>query len=379
MKISIKRDVLNKALNDVSKAVSTKIVHPILAGIKIETVKNGLSLKASDTDLSIETVIPFEENEAVLVEVETKGSTVVPAKLFGEIIRKLPMDDVTLEVLENNLTMIKSGKSEFKLIGWNPKEFPIFPKIDETNSVNLTAKSLKEAIGATIFAAADNESRPILTGVNWQLIDGALVCTATDSHRLSKRNVVITSTTATELNAVVPKKSLNDISKLVGDDAESEVTIAFSPQQAVFKFENTVVFSRLLEGTYPDTSRLIPTDATTTVAINKRQLLDAIDRAGLLASNSNNNVVRLSSLEVGAIEIQTSSAEIGNVQEEVEITSLTGDAIKIAFSGKYMKDALRALTGDEITLYFGGAMRPFLIKPTDESLALQLILPVRTA
>lgn len=378
MKISIKRDVLVKAVNDVYKAVSTKVVIPILAGIKIETVKSGLSLKASDTDISIEKVIPLEVDGGTLLEVDKEGAAVVPAKLFSEIIRKLPTDDVLMEVLDNHVTVIKSGKSEFKLIGWDPTEFPKLPKIEKENSLVLSSKTLKEALAATIFAASDSESRPILTGVNFQLVDGTLVCTATDSHRLSKRNVQISSTTATELNAVVPKKSLNDISKLLGDDSDGEVTVAFTANQVVFQFGNTVVFSRLLEGNYPDVSKLIPTEATTIVQTNKRLFLDAIERAGLLTSSANNHVVKLTTKEDGAIEIQTSSAEIGNVQEEVEITSLTGDAIKIAFSGKYMKEALRALTGDEVTLYFGGSMRPFLVKPTDESLALQLILPVRT-
>lgn len=379
MKISIKRDVLVKAVNDVSKAISIKTTIPILLGIKLETVGAGLSLKGSDADLSIEQTIPLESADgATLVEIETKGAAVLPAKLFAEIIRKLPTDDVIIEVLDNNTAVVKSGKSEFKLIGWDPTEYPKFPEIDSENSLTMSQKNLKETISTTIFAAADSESRPILTGVNWHLVDGVLTCVATDSHRLSKRNVPINSTTATELKAVIPKKSLSDISKLLVEGSEDEVSITFTNNQSVFQFGNTIVYSRLLEGTYPDTSRLIPEDASTTIQVQKRALIDAIERAGLLTSIANNHVIKLTTKESGVIDIHTSSAEVGNLQEEVEISSLTGDQINIAFSGKYMKEALRSLTGDEITLYFSGAMRPFVIKPNDETLALQLILPVRT-
>lgn len=377
MKINVKRDVLVKAVNDVSKAISSKTTLPILTGIKIETAANELSLKGSDADISIERIIPLEKEAEVLVSVEATGAVVVPAKLFGEIIKKLPENEVIIEVKENHLTTIQSGKAIYDLIGWDPSEYPIFPEVKEENSIFLSQTIVKDLISSTNFATATSEARPILTGVCWDLSD-KLSCVSTDSYRLSRKNIPLESKIS-ELRAVIPNKSLNEIAKLLDETSENNVMIVFSSQQVLFKSDNLSIYSRLLEGNYPDVKRLIPTEFSTVVKVSSKEFYSAIERASLLASE--NHVIKLMTNENGTIEISSSTPELGKVQEEVGTSSLTGEQITISFSSKYMKEALKALACEEISLLFTGAMRPFIIKPGEETeveSTLQLILPVRT-
>ncbi|MEX3623605.1 DNA polymerase III subunit beta [Viridibacillus arvi] len=376
MKIEINRETLVKATQDVLKAISSKTTMPVLTGIKIEASTDGLTLKGSDGDMSIVTFVPLEEDERHFVTVERTGSVVIQAKLFADIIKKLPNKEVSLELNDKYVTKVQSGSAEFSIIGFNPEEYPKFPVVEDEHSIKITNKALKEAIQATIFATSDSGSRPVLTGVNWQLAEG-LLCIATDSHRLSNKKVSV-ETSATELNAVIPKKSLGEISKLL-DDSEDIVTILFTGNQVLFKLKNTLIYSRLLEGNYPDTSRLIPSEASTTVQLNKRELLNSIERASLLAIDTNNNhVIKFATKSNGAVQISSRSQELGHVEEEVQASSIEGEELTLSFSAKYMKEALKALDGEEITVYFTGAMRPFVIKPIDDNASLQLILPVRT-
>lgn len=380
MKFSILRNRLIESVQDVSKAITSRTTIPILTGIKITASEEGITFTGSDSDISIESFVPREEDGDEIAVIQQTGGIVLQAKIFGELVKKLPMDIVEIEVANQFQTIIRSGKSNFNLNGLDAEEYPHLPQITEDKVIRIPADILKNLIRQTVFAVSTAETRPILTGVNWSIKGSRLNCIATDSHRLAQRTAEIETAADAEYNIVIPGKSLNELNKILPDSNEP-VEIVITDNQVLFKAKHLLFFSRLLEGNYPDTSRLIPTDGKTEIVVNTKEFLQAIDRASLLAKEGQNaNVVKLSSVTdmPGTIEITSNSPEIGKVTDRVNCKSIEGEEVKISFSSKYMMDALRALEGTEITIRFTGAMRPFVIRPVHDDTTLQLILPVRT-
>ncbi|MDQ0157769.1 DNA polymerase III subunit beta [Robertmurraya andreesenii] len=377
MRFIIQRDRLVQSVNDVMKAVTSRTTIPILTGIKIVASEEGVTLTGSDSDISIESFIPKEETGDEIVEIKETGAIVLQAKFFSEIVKKLPTDTVEMEVLNQFQIVIRSGKSEFNLNGLDPEEYPRLPQIEEENSFKIPTDLLKALIRQTVFAVSTSETRPVLTGVNWKVENGELICIATDSHRLALRKARIDLLSDHNYNVVIPGKSLNELSKILDDNNEL-VEIVITENQVLIKAKHLLFFSRLLEGNYPDTSRLIPAENKTEVIVNTKDFLHAIDRASLLAREGRNNVVRFEILGDKVIEISSNTPEIGKVIEELQAQSVEGEELKISFSAKYVMDALKTLEGHEIKISFTGAMRPFLIRPINDESLLQLILPVRT-
>jgi DNA polymerase III subunit beta len=377
MRIIIQRDRLVQSVQDVMKAVTSRTTIPILTGIKIVASPEGVSFTGSDSDISIESFIPLEEDGDEIVELKQTGSIVLQAKFFSEIVKKLPTDTVEIHVENNLQTVIRSGKSEFSLNGLDAEEYPHLPQIEEENVFRISTDLLKVMIRQTVFAVSTSETRPILTGVNWKVENNELFCIATDSHRLALRKAKIETENNESYNVVIPGKSLNELSKIL-DDSNEVVDIVITENQVLFKAKHVLFFSRLLEGNYPDTSRLIPTENKTNVTLNTKEFLQAIDRASLLAREGKNNVVKFATIDGGVVEVSSNTPEIGNVVEEVQAIEIEGEELKISFSAKYMMDALKALEGTEIKINFTGAMRPFVLRPLNDDSMLQLILPVRT-
>ncbi|WLD93396.1 DNA polymerase III subunit beta [Alkalihalobacillus sp. AL-G] len=379
MKFVMNRDQLVTSVQDVMKAVSTRTTIPILTGIKIEAHEDGVTLTGSDSDISIERYVPAVEEDYQYVEIEKPGSIVLQARFFSEIVKKLPDSKVEIEVYDRFATRIRSGSSEFNLNGLDPQEYPRLPEVQENNRFSMQADLLKTLIRQTVFAVSTSETRPILTGVNLDIENGELNCVATDSHRLASRSAAV-ETTSEELsfsNVVIPGKSLSELSKIL-DDSSDLVDIVVTESQVLFKAKNILFFSRLLDGNYPDTSKLIPNEYKTEMVIATKEFLQAIDRASLLAREGRNNVVKFATMENNQIEISSNSPEIGKVFEHVATESLTGEELKISFSAKYMMDALKAMDCTEVRIKFTGAMRPFVLTPIEGQTIKQLILPVRT-
>ncbi len=377
MRFIIQRDSLLQSVQDVMKAVTSRTTIPILTGIKIVANEEGVTLTGSDSDISIESFIPKEEAGDEIVEIKQPGSIVLQARFFSEIVKKLPTDSVEIEVHNNLQTIIRSGKSKFNLNGLDAEEYPHLPQISEEHVFKIPTDLLKGLIRQTVFSVSTSETRPILTGVNWKVENNELICIATDSHRLALRKAKLEAENTGSYNVVIPGKSLTELSKILDDSSES-VDIVITENQVLFKAKHLLFFSRLLEGNYPDTGRLIPTESKTDVVVNTKEFLHAIDRASLLAREGRNNVVKFSTIEGGAIEVSSNTPEIGTVVEEIQSQSIDGEDLKISFSAKYMMDALKALEGTEIQISFTGAMRPFVIRPLHDDSILQLILPVRT-
>jgi len=377
MHFIIKKNHLVEGIQHVSKAVSSKTTISILTGINLEVDPQGITLTGSDADISIQLFIPAIENDQTIVQVFKEGKIVLP-KYIVDIVKKLPSDEIEFLMQDQLMVTIKSGSSEFRLNGYDAEEYPLLPKIDQQIAFQVDSQLLKTMIKQVIFAVSTVESRPVLTGVLWHLENQILKFIATDSHRLAIREIKVNSNEDLYFNnIVVPGKSLNELNKILPDD-QTLVEIIVSDNQILIQIGSILFLSRLLDGTYPDISRIIPNKEKTRITIKTKKLLDAIERASLISKEIKNNVVKLITKEDGTLEITSASSEIGIVTEHVEVDEIRGESIRISFNAKYTLDALRSIDSDVIYIDFTGALSPFILKPSDHDNILHLILPVRT-
>lgn len=378
MKLSIRKQALNEAIGHVSRAVSPRTVIPILSGIKLDADERGITLTASDTDISIQSFIPAEEDGETNVRLETGGSLVLGAKFFSEIVKKLPSDEVELEATDVHRAVIRSGSAEIELVGMDPEEYPVLPSVADASTFTINGLHLKQLIHRTVFAVSTNESTPILTGVLWQLADGKLKLTATDRHRLSNASCEVAADPDLKLDQlVIAGRTLNELSRLIPDDG-AMIEVAATDSQVLFRMDRILFHSRLLDGTYPDTSRIITHKYKTEMIMDTKALTDAVERAYLLSREEKTNIVRLSTVEGGEIEVSSSSMEIGKVTERIAPDHLAGEDLRIAFNSRYMLDALKVIGQEKIHIGFTGMMSPILIRPEQDADMLHLILPYRT-
>lgn len=376
MKFTIQRDYFLNQLNDTLKAISPRTTLPILTGIKIDATDKGIILTGSDSEISIEITIFENIDGEKIVDIEEKGSVVLPGRFFVDIVKKLPGKTVNLSTNDQFKTLITSGHSEFNVSGLDPDQYPLLPQVSEDDAINLPIKVLKNIIAQTNFAVSTSETRPVLTGVNWLIQNNELICTATDSHRLALRKLKLEDEEIEDKNVIIPGKALAELNKIVSD-SEEDINIFFANNQVLFKVGHIHFISRLLEGNYPDTTRLFPENYETKLTLNNSEFYHAIDRASLLAREGGNNVIKLST-DVDSLELSSTSPEIGTVKEDVTTEHVEGESLKISFNSKYMMDALKAIDNDDVQVEFFGTMRPFILKPKDDENVIQLILPIRT-
>lgn len=376
MKFTIQRDYFLNQLNDTLKAISPRTTLPILTGIKIDATDKGIILTGSDSEISIEITINQNIDGEKIVDIEEKGSVVLPGRFFVDIVKKLPGKTVNLSTNDQFKTLITSGHSEFNVSGLDPDQYPLLPQVSEDDAIKLPIKVLKNIIAQTNFAVSTSETRPVLTGVNWLIQNNELICTATDSHRLALRKLKLEDEEIDDKNVIIPGKALSELNKIVSD-SEEDINIFFASNQVLFKVGHINFISRLVEGNYPDTTRLFPENYETKIILDNSEFYHAIDRASLLAREGGNNVIKLST-DVDKVELSSTSPEIGTVKEDVSTDNVEGESLKISFNSKYMMDALKAIDNDEVQVEFFGTMRPFILKPKDDETVVQLILPIRT-
>ncbi|KRM94324.1 DNA polymerase III subunit beta [Lentilactobacillus senioris DSM 24302 = JCM 17472] len=378
MKLSINRAAFIKALNTVSRAISSKTTIPILTGLKLSADVTGLVLTGSNADISIETTVQIEDPDNQLV-ISEAGNIVLPARFFTEIVKKLPMETLTLEVSDNFQTKITSGQSSFEINGLDAGNYPHLPEIDTNDSITLSADIFKEVVSQTVMAVSNQESRPILTGVHFTIDDNSLMAVATDSHRLSQRKVVLDQPVNGHYDFVIPGHSLTELTKMIADD-QTNVTLLVTENQVLFMLGDTMFYSRLLEGNYPDTTRLIPTEFDTRIQFDAHELLASVERASLLSHESRNNVVKLTiDPDQQIVTIYGNSPDVGNVEEAMEPRSVEGNQLEISFNPDYMKDALRSFGQTNVNIDFTSPLRPFTLMPSEDGESfIQLITPIRT-
>ncbi|WP_274436327.1 DNA polymerase III subunit beta [Alicyclobacillus sp. ALC3] len=375
MKFSIKQSTLLQLSQTVSRAVAVRSPKPVLTGILLEATPTTLTATAYDLELGIQTHVVADESTRL--SVEQPGSIVLPARYLSDVVRKLPADDVTVTIQNNYVAEIQSGQAQFHLHGIDAAEFPTLPVFHDVDPVQVDSHTLKRLIVTTAFAASNSEVRPVLTGIHFQLQRGELNCTATDALRLATRTVRFDEMDESlQWNMILPGKSLLELSKILPDD-DSPISVQHSDSHSLFVVGPTHFYTRLIDGSYPDTSRIIPTHFRTEVTLPTHELTSSIDRATLIARDRDNNQVRLE-ITNGYITISSSSAEVGNVSEQVGVEAQSGDVMQIAFNGKNVLDALDAISSESVVVRFNGPNQPFILQEPGDDTALQLISPVLT-
>lgn len=363
MKFVCNKQNLQEAISTSQKAVTGKSPMPILQGILLKAYENQITIIGSDIDLSIETKIE--------ADIQESGNIVVDSKIFGEIIRKLPNSTVQISTVDNNSIEIICEKSKFHLIYMDADEFPTLPQIDEQMFFSIPQKILKNMIKGTIFSIAQDETRPILTGILFEIADKKLNLVALDGYRLAVRHEYME--TEKTISAVIPGKTLSEVSKILNDD-ESIVNITFTTNHILFNLGSTKIISRLLEGEFIKYNSIIPDEYKLKVTAKKAELLRCIERASLMAKDGNTNLIKLDITNDNMVI--TSNSQLGNVREELNII-LQGEELQIAFNSKYLIDVLKIIEDEEIVLEFSSSVSPCIMKNKENNNCTYLILPVR--
>lgn len=363
MKLICSKANLLHGVNIVSKAVPTRTTMAILECILIDASANEIKLTANDMELGIETKIEGEIAE--------RGVIALDAKIFSEIVRKLPDSDVTIETDASFKTIISCEKSKFNIVGKSGDDFSYIPFIEKKESIIMSQFTLKEIIRQTIFSIADNDNNKLMTGELFEINENHLKVVSLDGHRISIRNIELKNNYDSK-KVVVPGKTLQEISKIIPGSVDEDVMIYLSDNHIIFDFDNTTVVSRLIEGEYFKIEQMLSSDYETKVKINKKELLDCIDRSTLLVKEGDKKPIIMGVTD-GNMELKINSF-IGSMNEDIDIEK-EGKDILIGFNPKFFIDALRVIDEEEISLYMVNPKAPCFIKD-DEGKFIYLILPV---
>lgn len=363
MKIICTKSNLVKSVNIVSKAVPSKTTMPILECILIDASTDIIKLTANDMELGIETVV-----EGSILK---KGVVAIDAKIFSEIVRKLPDNEIVIECDSNLQTTITCEKAKFNISAKSGDDFSYLPYVEKTEVVTLSQFTLKEIIRQTIFSISDNDSNKLMTGELFQISDNMLKVVSLDGHRISIRKTELKNTYSPR-KVVVPGKTLQEVSKILSGEVDHTVDISFTNNHIVFEFDNTVVVSRLIEGEYFKIDQMLSSDYETKIKINKKEFLSCIDRATLLVKEGDKKPIIINITDE-SMELRIKS-QIGSMNEEIIITK-EGKDLLIGFNPKFLIDALRVIDDEEVTLYLMNPKAPCFIK-NDEEDYIYLILPV---
>lgn len=372
---SINKAVFLQALNTTKRAISHKNAIPVLSTVKVDVTNEGIGLTGSNGQISIEHFISVQEENAGLL-ISSTGSILLEASFFINVVSSLPDIVLDLKEIEQKQVLLTSGKSEITLKGKEAELYPRLQEVAATKPLVLETKLLKDIINETAFAASTQESRPILTGVHFVLTDGTLKTVATDSHRMSQRKIQLDKA-GDNFDVVIPSRSLREFAAVFSEEIET-VEVFFSNNQLLFRSQHISFYTRLLEGTYPDTDRLIPKDFNTTVTFDTANLRHAMERARLLSNATQNGTVKLD-IQNGVVSAHVNSPEVGKVNEELDTLAVSGDDLMISFNPTYLIDALKAVGHEQVQISFISPIRPFTLVPnaTEEDF-IQLITPVRT-
>lgn len=363
MKIICSKSNLLRGVNIVSKAVPTRTTMAILECILIDASTNEIKLMANDMELGIETKIEGT--------IEERGIIALDAKIISEIVRKLPDNEVVIETDASFKTVITCEKAKFNIIGKSGEDFSYIPYVERNEAIVISQFSLKEIIRQTIFSISDNDNNKAMGGELFEIKENRLRVASLDGHRISIRCIDLKDNYS-EKKVIVPGKTLQEISKIVGGNVDDEVNIYFSTNHIVFEFDSTTVVSRLIDGEYFKIDQMLSSNYETKIKINKKELLDCIDRSTLLVKEGDKKPI-IMNITDGNIELKINSF-IGSMKEDIDIEK-EGKDILIGFNPKFFIDALRVIDEEEVTIYMVNPKAPCFIKD-DEDKFIYLILPV---
>lgn len=367
MKLKITRDNLQQGLAAVGASIPTRTTLPVLSNILIEVGEESISMSGTDLDIAVSVNVPAEVDEA--------GSLTVPAKKLQELARELPEHPVRITTKGDRLELT-CGRATFRLNGMPRDEFPTFPAVDFSKSWKVGGKLLHDLSRQTSFAVSTEESRPILNGVLWQLTDGEMRMVATNGHRLARIRVAAQTTGAPKADLIVPPKALAQVERLFsGDDV---IEVARSENHIGFRKDGTQVFTRLIEGPYPNYEQVIPKDNDKNAIADRNQLVQALRRMAVVASDQTHRV-RLG-FTTNAVRFSVETPDLGEAHEDLEV-EYSGDPIDIGFNASYLLEVLRYMPTDEVKLTFKAPERAATIEPSgandDAPDYLCLVMPLR--
>ncbi len=367
MRFTISREKLQEGLQAVTAAVPAKTTLPVLANLLVETTERGIRLSATDLDIAVST--------EVSADVETAGAITIPAKKLGEIARELPPSPVKMSASGEQRVTIECGRSKFKLLGLPRDEFPTFPSVRFSDSWRVKSGELQKLISHTAFAVSTEESRPILNGVLWELRDDRMRMVATNGHRLAKMEVPLEASSAPPSDLIVPPKALDQIRRLF--PAEEELEIARGDNHLGFRSPFTSVFTRLVEGPYPNYEQVIPKDNDRYCLADKGALTSALKRMSVIASDQTHRIKM--SFNTGMLKFSVTTPDLGEAQDELPV-QYTGDQLDIGFNATYLLEILRFMPTEQVRLTFKAPERAATIEPEgwdDPARYLCLVMPLR--
>ena len=375
MKLKIKKDLLLENLNKVSKAISTKNLIPTLAGIKFDLTKKGLTLTASNNDITIQKFIPIKKDN---INVDKEGVAILQGKDILDIVRVIPEEEINIEVFDDAKVLIYTDdeKIKYDLNVINKNDYPNVDLEKSENFVTIKTSDLLDIVKETAFATSNDESRPVLTGISFKINGDLLECIATDSYRLAKKNLRLDNPVEENYNIIIPGRNIVEFSRIL-DNSNDLVKLHIFNNKILFENEDLLFQSRLISGNYPPTAKSIPEDFSLTIKASLSQLYNVIEQASILTTDKEKNIVSLST-KGDLLTVKSVSNEKGKAEMKMNIQKNNKEEITIAFSAKYMMEALNALKTDEIEMSFVGEVKPIVIKNDKEDGLLQLVVPIRT-
>ena len=363
MKIICSKTDLSKSINISLKAVPNKTTMPILECILVDASANQIKFVSNDMELGIETIVEGT--------IEERGIIALDAKIFSEIIRKLPDSQVTIQTDDSQNVTITCEKAKFNIPGKPGEDFTYLPVIEKDESLTISQFTLKEMIRQTIFSIAVNENNKMMTGELFEIKNGILKIVSLDGHRISIRNVQLKKQYQ-DKKVIVPGKTLSEISKILSGEVDDQVSIFFGQNHILFEFDKTMVVSRLIEGEYFKIDQMLSSDHETMVSINRKEFLDCIDRASLFIRESDKRPIIIQITE-GSMELKINSA-MGSMDEQIDIEK-EGKDILIGFNPKFLMDALKVIDDEVIHIYLVNPKVPCFIRDEERQYT-YLILPV---
>lgn len=370
MKLSLMQENLARGLSLVSRAVSSRATLPVLSNVLIKTQDGGLRLTATNLEIGISAWVPGK--------IETDGTMTVPARLITDVVGGLPAGErVDLEMESDNTLLIRAGTYRTHLRGIEADEFPVIPAAGDRPTTQVSQKELRRALGEVSFAAAADETRPILTGVLTKFAGETLTLAAADNYRIAVKTLDILRSVE-ETSVVVPARSFVELMRILGDTEETaDIILAQAKNQLIVKVDTTEVVSRLIDGQFPNYQSVLPTSHSTRALVDREELLKAVRLSALIASSAA-NVVRMGFGEDGSEGITiAAAADIGDAEGQVE-AKLEGDPVTIAFNARYLVEALQNMEAAELAVELSGPLAPGVLKPTDDPAYVHVIMPVRT-
>lgn len=372
MRFTIVREEFLKGLSVAARAVASKVANPVLENLKIELDEKGLFITGSNYDMTIKTLVPYQDGDKEIIRNYKEGAILIKTKYIVDITRKLESEEITLEVFDGTIVTINANGSNYKLNCIAAEEYPDLD-LDPTGiQLTLTKDQFDAIVNQTAFAASTKEQRPILTALNLEAMDGTLTATATDSARMARKQIPVDA----DLNFVanVPAKMIVEVDRLI--ENVPSIYMSFSDKKALFTLGRTIVATRLVPGDYPNTRNIVPRMTNYELEINAIDLIKAIDRANIL-SVERENVVDLMMSENG-VEVSAKSSQVGSSVQTIDLYKFTGSNLRISFNSEFVLAAIKALDCEDVTLQFVAEMKPFIIKNASDDSVIQIVTPVRT-